>query len=111
MGKKEVKLTPIPKLIENLDFDQIDPFDFATALYSYNNQSIFEPLRCEIPKEDFWKFFTTIPDSVEKSITPLMTVELLDYIRVKVLNANGFTTQDGYYFDKDNIENVNSFLL
>lgn len=98
----------IPKELREIDFNGIDIYDFTLLLYSFENQSIFEPIRCHIPKEKYADFFVCI-DGFDK-ISHLVEFEFIEYARVEVLRANGFTTASGYCHSKKHILDLNDWF-
>ena len=88
----------IPKQLLEIDFSSVDLYDFARSLYEFDKQSVFEPIRCSIPKICYKELFSSAQHL--KPLIPLMSFEFIEYARVKILHSNGFTTKDGYCHSK-----------
>jgi hypothetical protein len=78
-----------PKL-KTLNFDNVDPYDFAKILFEEcNEQSLFEPLHTSIPETIYVKllepWFTNFTE-----LLPLVNQQFFEYMRRKVLDVNGF---------------------
>lgn len=89
----------------SLDFSLVDFHEFTPWLYeTYNEQSVFEPLRQPIEPRHFFEFVKYFPNFEE--LEKLVNQEFCEYYRVKILQANGFTTEDGYCYSPNNIKSV-----
>lgn len=99
----------IPVQLLQLNLDCICPYEFATELYKYG-QSIFEPIRCVIPKEDYINFFIKHFDNCASFIA-LVEFEFLEYARVEILRLNGFPTASGYVHSKKEVLSVEDWIL
>lgn len=98
----------IVKELKLLDLNKICLFEFATTLYSYG-QSIFEPIRKEIPKKDYILFFEPHFDNCE--FVKLVDFEFLEHVRVELLRLNGFKTASGYVHSKKEVLFVDDWIL
>lgn len=100
----------IPQELLQLDLRLMCLYDFALTLHSFENQSIFEPIRCQIPKEKYFMFFDCVFPDFKKFIH-LVEFEFIEYLRVELLHLNGFKTASGYFHSKKHLENVNDWFL
>ena len=98
----------IPEELKKLDLNYICPYEFATTLYSYG-QSIFEPIRKEIPKKDYILFFEKHFDNCD--FVKKVEFEFLEYVRVEILRLNGFKTASGYVHSKKEVMFVDDWIL
>jgi len=92
-----------------LDLKQLCPYEFASELYKYG-QSIFEPIRCFIPKEDYINFFNKHFNNCQDFIS-LVEFEFLEYARVEILRVNGFKTASGYVHSKKEVLFIDDWIL
>lgn len=98
-----------PRLL-HLDLRRLFFYDFATLLLEKYGQSMFEPLKCDIPKEDFKLFFEEVFPRVNNFIH-LVTIEFLEYVRIKLLEYEELPTIDGYYYSKNNVFDIEYYLF
>lgn len=105
---------PVPfkfaKKLSDLDLNLMCLFDFALTLHSFENQSVFEPIRCQIPKEKYFLFFEQVFLDYKEFIH-LVDFEFLEYVRVELLRLNGFKTASGYVHSKKHLENIHDWFL
>lgn len=99
----------IPEILLKLDFNCMCLYEYATELYKYG-QSIFEPIRCIIPKENYINFFIKHFENCETFIS-FVDFEFLEYTRVKILRLNGFPTASGYVHSKKEILFIDDWIL
>ena len=98
-----------PRLL-GLNLRRLFFYDFATLLWEKYRQSMFEPIKCEIPKEDFKLFFQEEFPRVENFIH-LVTIEFLEHVRLKLLEYEGLQSIDGYYMSKVNVYDIEEYLF
>jgi len=96
------------KLLQ-LNFIEVDPYDFAKLLFEEcNEQSFFEPLKHEIPKH----LYIQLLEKFEKpeELAMLANQEFFELMRLKVLEVNGFDTKDGYFENETNVKDIKVYL-
>lgn len=92
-----------------LNFDAVDPYDFAKILFEEcNEQSLFEPIKKIIPEKLYTQLLSWFPNNDE--LLPIVTQDFFEYMRQKVLEANGFLMENGYHKKKDDIVDVKMYL-
>jgi hypothetical protein len=104
-------MTVIPfihtKLLQ-LDFNMVCPYDFAKFLFEEYDQSMFEPLKIFVRKVHYNTIMKDFPNIEE--LLPLINDEFLEYMRQKVLEVNGFETEDGCHINKNNVIDIELYL-
>lgn len=98
-----------PRLLA-LNLKRLFFYDFATLLWEKYRQSMFEPIKCDIPKEEFKLFFEESFPRHENFIH-LVNIEFLEHVRIKLLEYEGLPTIDGYYLSKTNIYDIEEYLF
>jgi hypothetical protein len=94
----------------NLNFSDVDLYDFAMLLFEEcEEQSLFEPLKTSVPEKFYSDLLKPWLPNYEE-LLPLVNQEFFEYMRIKVLEANGFELEDGYYESKTNVKNIHLYL-
>jgi len=103
------EIEKIHEKLLNLDFSEVDPYDLAKILFEEcNEQSLFEPLKTIIPNKLYNTLLEWFPNNEE--LIPLVDQNFFEYMRQKVLEANGFTMEEGYHANKNNVIDVQVYL-
>jgi hypothetical protein len=86
---------PFHSKLLSLNFENVCFYDFSDFLYENYNQTIFEPLKTIIPRSDYKLLLEPwFPNSEE--LVPLANQYFFEYMRMQVLNKNGFHVENGY---------------
>jgi hypothetical protein len=101
----------IPLLLQNLDFKSVDLYNMAQMFYDLYRMNVFEPFT-HIPVLDYSillrELFGPIPNLNE--IIALADQNFFEYLRIEVLHLNGFITIEGYYRNKDEVQDITLLL-
>jgi hypothetical protein len=85
--------------LKALNFNNVDPYDFAKILFEEcNEQSIFQPLQTPIPEQHYIKLLEPWFSNYEE-ILPLVNQQFFEYMRIKILQVNGFNVNKENEFD------------
>lgn len=95
--------------IKNLDFSQVDFFDLTMFLFENYGHSIFEPFKEPIKPEHYIEFIKNFPNA--QDLLSVMNFEACVFIRLEVLHFNGFSTEDGYSYSRNNIVEVYKYWV
>lgn len=87
--------SPFPAELSELNFSEVDFYDFSQWLFeTYNEQIIFEPLKEAIQPKDYIHFVKYFPE--HKNLLPLVNAEFCEFFIIQVLYQNGFKTEEDY---------------
>jgi len=102
-------MTNIEDKLSKLSFKDVDPYDFAKILFEEcNEQSFFEPITNKIPEHVYVKLLQWFTNYEE--LQPLVDQQFFEYMRQKVLEANGFQLELGDSVNEQGIPDIKKFL-
>ena len=102
-------MTNFHYVLQELDLRKISFYTFAQLLLEKYNQSMFEPIKCYIPPEDYILFFEEAFLGA-KYFIHLVTPEFLEYVRIRLLEIERLPHIGGYYYQKDNLVPIEEYL-
>lgn len=82
--------------LQNLDFSLVDFFDLNLFIFLKCEQTIFEPFKQPIKPEYYIEFVKYFEKSDE--LLQHMNFEACEFLRHKILEANGFPKEDEYSY-------------
>jgi len=94
--------------LQSLDFRAVDLYDFARFIYDAFKQSIFKPLQPPVPStfQDYFLVWFSHVQHLEKHVN----FEFCEYMRQKVLLANGYDLQNGCHNSHKDVIDVMDYF-
>lgn len=86
----------IHPILHNLDYSLVDFFDLNLFIFMKSEQSLFEPFKHTIKPEHYIEFVKYFENADE--LVKVMNFESCEFLRFKILEANGFPKEDEYSY-------------